>query len=148
MPSSGRGILDCETSPNPSLAVSGLSLRKQAAQLGPITLTLTGPGCWWLAGPSGAGKSLLLESLAGSHGTATGSIRMNLGAEGVEVGDRAPEDRSISLMPQRWRLFPHWTVARNLRFPAKLSKAPETRLTELARTPTSCTFAQSPDARP
>ena len=38
--------------------------------------------------------------------------------DGNEVSHRAPERRSIALMPQRWRLFPHWTVARNLRFAA------------------------------
>jgi ABC-type sugar transport system ATPase subunit len=40
-----------------------------------------------------------------------------------EVGELAPERRSIALMPQRWRLFPHWTARRNLNFAAKLGGA-------------------------
>src|SRR5271165_589561 len=104
--------------PETSLEVSGLSLERNSVSLGPISFTLPHTGCWWLAGVSGAGKSLLMESLAGFHAAAQGSIRVS----GKEVSPCAPERRSIALMPQRWRLFPHWSVARNLRFAARLSE--------------------------
>jgi molybdate/tungstate transport system ATP-binding protein len=107
--------------------VDNLSLARGAAQLGPISFTLPHAGCWWLAGISGAGKSLLMESLAGFHAEATGSIRMN----DKEVSHLAPEDRSIALMPQRWRLFPHWTVIRNLRFAARLSNTNQKDISRL-----------------
>src|SRR5271170_2221823 len=112
----------------PSLEVSALSLSHGTKALGPISFTLPHAGCWWLTGVSGAGKSLLLESLAGFHSEAVGSVRMN----GREVGGLAPELRSIALMSQRWRLFPHWTVARNLRFAARLSSSSPERLRQLA----------------
>lgn len=112
----------------PSLEVTALSLSGDAKALGPISFTLLHAGCWWLAGVSGAGKSLLMESLAGFHADAQGSIRVNT----REVTHEAPERRSIALMPQRWRLFPHWTVARNLRFAAKLSATPSDRVQHLA----------------
>ncbi len=112
---------------NPSLEVSGLSLLGGARSLGPVSLTLPHSGCWWLTGVSGAGKSLLMESLAGFHAEAQGSIRVN----GNEISHSAPERRSIALMPQRWRLFPHWTVARNLRFAAKLSGTHQDRISSL-----------------
>jgi molybdate/tungstate transport system ATP-binding protein len=115
--------------PEPSLEVTGLSLAREAAQLGPISFTLHHAGCWWVAGVSGAGKSLLMESLAGFHGEAQGGVRVS----GKEISHLAPERRSIALMPQRWRLFPHWTVARNLRFAAQLSRAPQDRAETLAK---------------
>src|SRR5271168_1482204 len=104
--------------PETALAVSGLSLHRSSAALGPISFTLPHPGCWWLTGVSGAGKSLLMESIAGFHAEAQGSVRVS----GEDIGHCAPERRSIALMPQRWRLFPHWTVARNLGFAAHLSE--------------------------
>jgi molybdate/tungstate transport system ATP-binding protein len=115
--------------PKPSLEVSGLSLKHDSASLGPLSFTLPHAGCWWLAGLSGAGKSLLMESLAGFHTEAQGSVRVS----GEEVGHCSPDRRSITLMPQRWRLFPHWTVGRNFSFAARLSGAPESRTENLAR---------------
>jgi molybdate/tungstate transport system ATP-binding protein len=114
--------------PDTSLEVRALTLSRGAAQLGPISFTLPRAGCWWLSGVSGAGKSLLMESLAGFHADAHGSIRVG----GLEVSHCAPERRSITLMPQRWRLFPHWTVARNLRFAAKLGGATKDQIESLA----------------
>jgi molybdate/tungstate transport system ATP-binding protein len=114
--------------PEVSLTVSGLSLARDSIELGPLDFTLPHSGCWWLTGVSGAGKSLLLESLAGFHAEAGGGIRV----DDAEVSGLAPEHRSIALMPQRWRLFPHWTVARNLQFAARLSGAPPERISELA----------------
>jgi molybdate/tungstate transport system ATP-binding protein len=113
----------------PSLEVTALSLAGGTKALGPISFTLTHAGCWWLAGVSGAGKSLLMESLAGFHAEAQGSIRVR----GEEVSHCAPERRSIALVPQRWRLFPHWTVARNLSFAARLGGAHRDRIEALAK---------------
>lgn len=113
----------------PSLEVKDLSLTRNSANLGPISFTLPHAGCWWLAGVSGAGKSLLMESLAGFHSEARGSVLVN----GLEVNHCAPERRSIALMPQRWRLFPHWTVARNLRFAATLGGEPADRIEQLTQ---------------
>jgi molybdate/tungstate transport system ATP-binding protein len=115
--------------PEPSLEVSQLFLQRNSASLGPVSFTLPHAGCWWLAGISGAGKSLLLESLAGFHAEAQGSIRVS----GKEVSPCAPERRSIAMMPQRWRLFPHWSVARNLRFSARLSGTHWNRIDQLSQ---------------
>lgn len=115
--------------PETSLEVSGLSLQRNSASLGPISFILPHAGCWWLTGLSGAGKSLLMESLAGFHAEAQGSIRV----DSKEVSHLAPECRSIAIMPQRWRLFPHWTVARNLRFAARLSGTHREHIEALAQ---------------
>jgi ABC-type sugar transport system ATPase subunit len=112
--------------------VTALSLNRGSANLGPISFTLPSPGCWWLSGVSGSGKSLLMEALAGFHAEARGSIRVG----GDEISHCAPERRSIALMPQRWKLFPHWSVARNLRFAAHRARQNTSRLTNsgIART--------------
>jgi ABC-type sugar transport system ATPase subunit len=113
----------------PSLDLRALALDHDPAKLGPISFTLSHAGCWWLAGASGAGKSLLMESLAGFHHKARGSVRVN----GKEISHCSPERRAISLMPQRWKLFPHWTVARNLSFAAKLGGANPDRIAQLTQ---------------
>ena len=118
--------------PELSLEVSDLSLQRESVRLGPVSFTLPQPGCWWLAGPSGAGKSLLFESLAGFHADAAGHVRIGDKSGMVDVGSLAPERRSIALMPQRWRLFPHWNVVQNLRFAARLSSIPEPHIYFLA----------------
>jgi molybdate/tungstate transport system ATP-binding protein len=116
------------SSASSSLEVKALTLARGAARLGPLSFILPHAGCWWLTGISGAGKSLLLESLAGFHSEARGRVLVNQ----REVANLAPEHRSVALMPQRWRLFPHWTVARNLRFAAKLSATPPERILQLS----------------
>lgn len=113
----------------PSLEVTALSLATGSKALGPISFTLPHAGCWWLAGVSGAGKSLLLESLAGFHAEVLGSTSVS----GQEISHCAPESRSIALMPQSWRLFPHWTVARNLGFAARLGGAPPNRIEQFTQ---------------
>jgi molybdate transport system ATP-binding protein len=71
-----------------------------------------------LVGPSGAGKTSLLRTLAGLERPAAG--RISLGKElwldtdrGVQLG---PERRRIGYLPQDYALFPHLTVAGNVRF--------------------------------
>lgn len=71
-----------------------------------------------LFGPSGAGKSLLLRTLAGLLTPSEGRI---------ELGDRVifdpqrkinipPQLRQVGYMPQQYALFPHLTVAGNIRY--------------------------------
>jgi ABC-type sulfate/molybdate transport systems ATPase subunit len=74
-----------------------------------------------LVGPSGAGKTSLLRALAGLEHPASG--RISLGDEvwlDVAFGvDRAPERRRVGYLPQDFALFPHLTVAGNVRFAAR-----------------------------
>ncbi|MBN3728023.1 ABC transporter ATP-binding protein/permease [Burkholderia sp. Ac-20379] len=66
-----------------------------------------------IVGPSGSGKSLALRLIAGLEQLDEGSVR--LGA--AELGALPPEQRQIGYMPQDYGLFPHMTVAHQLRFP-------------------------------
>jgi len=82
-----------------------------------VALRLAGPAVAVL-GPSGSGKTCLLESIAGLRPGAKGRVRV----DGVTLQDTAdgewlpPERRGVGYVPQDGLLFPHLTVARNVRF--------------------------------
>jgi multiple sugar transport system ATP-binding protein len=65
-----------------------------------------------LVGPSGCGKSTSLRLLAGLEDADEGSIRVG----GQVVNDIAPRDRDIAMVFQNYALYPHMTVADNIRF--------------------------------
>ncbi len=65
-----------------------------------------------LLGPSGCGKTSLLRSIAGFTRPDRGMIRL----AGRDVARRLPRERNIGLVFQNYALFPHMTVAANVRF--------------------------------
>ena len=88
----------------------------------PLELSLEAvPGTLALVGPSGAGKSTVLLTVAGLVRPERGVVR--LGAEvwlDTERGvDRPPERRSVGLVFQEYALFPHMSVAQNVRYGAR-----------------------------
>ena len=74
-----------------------------------------------LIGPSGAGKTSLLRTVAGLDRPSAG--RIALGPDVWFETDRRihlePERRRVGYVPQDYGLFPHLTVAGNVRFAAK-----------------------------
>ncbi|MFC4358080.1 ABC transporter ATP-binding protein [Halobium salinum] len=62
-------------------------------------------------GPSGSGKTLLLEAVAGFH-----SCEGRVAVDGRDVSDLPPEARNFGFVFQDYALFPHMTVAENVRF--------------------------------
>jgi molybdate transport system ATP-binding protein len=74
-----------------------------------------------LIGPSGSGKTSLLRTVAGLERPA--SRRIALGEEVWFDAERklnvSPERRRVGYLPQDYALFPHLTVAGNVRFAAK-----------------------------
>lgn len=71
-----------------------------------------------LYGPSGSGKTTLLHLIAGLLRPDRGCIRLddNTLTDTQHGIHRAPEARHIGIVFQDGRLFPHMTVAQNLRF--------------------------------
>jgi multiple sugar transport system ATP-binding protein len=70
-----------------------------------------------IVGPSGCGKSTSLNCVAGLITPTSGKIL--LGDE--DITDRRPQDRDIAMVFQNYALYPHMTVAENLRFALKMS---------------------------
>nr|WP_274709374.1 ABC transporter ATP-binding protein [Nitratireductor luteus] len=71
-----------------------------------------------LLGPSGSGKTTLLMMVAGFEQPDSGVIW---------VGDRdithvAPNRRDIGMVFQRYALFPHMTIAKNIAFPLRMRR--------------------------
>jgi len=74
-----------------------------------------------IVGPSGAGKTSLLRTVAGLERPHAG--RIALGGELWLAADQgihlSPERRRLGYLPQDYGLFPHLTVAANVRFAGK-----------------------------
>jgi ABC-type sulfate/molybdate transport systems ATPase subunit len=74
-----------------------------------------------LVGPSGAGKTSLLRAVSGLEHPRAG--RIALGEElWFDAGRKlhlSPEQRRVGYLPQDYALFPHLTVAANVRFAGK-----------------------------
>ncbi|HEY4642377.1 MAG TPA: ATP-binding cassette domain-containing protein [Thermoanaerobaculia bacterium] len=63
-------------------------------------------------GPSGAGKTSLLDAIAGLRPLQKGRILF----DDVVLSDLPARDRRIGYVPQETALFPHLSVARNIRY--------------------------------
>jgi len=69
-----------------------------------------------LIGPSGCGKTTLLHVIAGFQGLYSGSIYLNSKCVSTAKTLVSPERRRIGMVFQDYALFPHLTVASNIRF--------------------------------
>ncbi len=71
-------------------------------------------GC--LLGPSGCGKTSLLRAIAGFEPLAGGNIELASHTVSGNGQHLAPEQRHVGIVFQDFALFPHMTVAKNIRF--------------------------------
>jgi putative spermidine/putrescine transport system ATP-binding protein len=94
----------------------GIEAGLDGFHLGPVDFDI-GPGnAVVVLGPSGAGKTTLLRSLAGFLPVRGGRFLR----DGEDVTRWLPEERRLGYVPQGLGLFPHRTVARNIRYPMEL----------------------------
>ena len=82
-----------------------------------------------LVGPSGCGKSTLLRMIAGLEEVTSGTISV----AGRVVNDLRPKERDIAMVFQSYALYPHMTVADNMGFSLKLSRAHKSEKDERVR---------------
>ncbi|MFC7018773.1 MULTISPECIES: ABC transporter ATP-binding protein [Haloarcula] len=68
-----------------------------------------------LVGPSGCGKTTTLRSIAGLETPTSGSITF----DDVDITDKSPQDRDISMVFQDLALYPHMTAKENIAFPLR-----------------------------
>ncbi|MCI4329663.1 MAG: ATP-binding cassette domain-containing protein [Thermoplasmata archaeon] len=96
--------------------VQGLEADLDHFHLGPVDLTLAPGNAVAVLGASGAGKTTLLRTLAGFLRLRRGQILR----DGVDISGWLPEERNLGYVPQGLGLFPHRTVARNIRYPMEI----------------------------
>ena len=74
-----------------------------------------------MLGPSGCGKTTTLKMIAGFEQPTSGKVLLN----GVDVSRVPPYKRNVNTVFQQYALFPHMTVADNVRFGPKSKKVPK-----------------------
>jgi ABC-type Fe3+/spermidine/putrescine transport system ATPase subunit len=101
------------------LTIAGLSAQAGSFTLGPLSLDIPPDRVLVVLGPSGAGKTMLLETIAGLRPQQAGQISL----AGTGITGLPPERRRIGLVFQDAALFPHLTVADNVRFGPRARRA-------------------------
>ena len=94
--------------PNGSRALDDVNLRIEDGQFAV------------LVGPSGCGKTTLLRIIAGLEKATSGIVRIG----DQDVTRLPPGDRDVAMVFQNYALYPHMTVAENLRFGLEVRKMP------------------------
>ena len=84
-----------------------------------IDIAVAGPEFFALLGPSGSGKTTMLRIVAGLERPDEGRVLI----AGEDVTRLPPYRRGIGMVFQDFLLFPHRTVAENIRFPLKMQGA-------------------------
>jgi spermidine/putrescine transport system ATP-binding protein len=80
-----------------------------------------------LLGPSGCGKTTTLRLVAGFEQPTKGEILIN----NVSVSNKRPYERNVNTVFQSYALFPHLTVAGNIRFGLERKKTPKDQMNKL-----------------
>jgi ABC-type sugar transport system ATPase subunit len=106
--------------PNGTVALEGVSLAVDKGEF------------FTIVGPTNAGKSTFLKAIAGIVRVDRGSVRL----AGIDVTDREPRERRVSLLFQNMALFPNLTGFENIAFPMRTAghshDAVKRRVEELA----------------
>jgi multiple sugar transport system ATP-binding protein len=82
-----------------------------------VTLDIEDGSFVVFVGPSGSGKSTLLRLIAGLEDVTSGRILI----DGVDVVDRPPAKRGLSMVFQSYALYPHMSVRGNIAFGLKMA---------------------------
>src|SRR4051812_25210564 len=89
--------------------------------LADINLDIGAGELFFLLGPSGCGKSTLLRLIAGLHGPTSGRLWFN----DRDVTGLGTEKRNAVMCFQSYALWPHMSVADNIRFGLNVRKVPK-----------------------
>jgi putative spermidine/putrescine transport system ATP-binding protein len=72
-------------------------------------------------GPSGCGKTTTLRMIAGFETPTSGIIHL----DGVDITNKAPNQRNVGMVFQSYALFPNMTIGENIGFGLKIKKQPK-----------------------
>jgi spermidine/putrescine ABC transporter ATP-binding subunit len=84
----------------------------------PVDLSIAPGEFFALLGPSGCGKTTLLRLIAGLETPTSGQILL----DGKRIDALPPNQRSFNMVFQRYALFPHLSVRRNIEFGLRMKK--------------------------
>lgn len=114
------------------IRLEGLHVRLGRFALRDVSFEIPSGGYGLLIGPTGSGKTSVLEAIAGHSRIGGGRIFLH----GKDVTAAPPEHRGVGVVYQQNNLFPHLSVAENIRYGMAyggLSRADqEERVAELA----------------
>lgn len=94
--------------------------------VGPVSLSIKSGEFFSLLGPSGCGKTTTLRMIAGFEFPDSGEIRL----DGVAITDQPANRRRMNLVFQRYELFPHMSVERNIGYGLRVARVPKAEITE------------------
>src|SRR6266699_4809747 len=114
MKSACVAVRDLSKSYGSAIAVNGVSIDVRAGEF------------LSLLGPSGSGKTTLLMMIAGFEPPNAGTI--HLGER--DITHVPPNRREIGMVFQRYALFPHMSVARNIGFPLRMRRRPKAEIAQ------------------
>lgn len=104
-----------------SLAVTGISKTfGRTPVLKDVSLTIRSGELFFILGASGCGKSTLLRIIAGLETPDAGTVTM----DDADITSLPAHRRGIGMVFQQYALWPHMTVAQNVRFGLDIQKLP------------------------
>tara|TARA_Y100001970_G_C14257561_1_gene876617 strand:- start:325 stop:1395 length:1071 start_codon:yes stop_codon:yes gene_type:complete len=116
---------------NSHLRLKNISFSYDKAILDKISLSVDKGDILSIVGPSGSGKTTLLKLIAGLERPKNGNIYMNgetISSKNMFVNI---ENRKIGMVFQQAMLFPHLTIADNVKFGIKKRKFSDERVAEV-----------------
>ncbi|MCI0651535.1 MAG: ATP-binding cassette domain-containing protein [Planctomycetes bacterium] len=114
------------------LHVEGLTARRGAFALAPVTCEVARGETLFVTGANGAGKSTLLAALAGLIRSERGSIAWDGALLAGPAVHRAPWRRDVALLLQDLGLWPHLTIAKQCSLVADSRAGAAERIAQLA----------------
>ncbi|MFH5801796.1 ABC transporter ATP-binding protein [Haladaptatus sp. CMAA 1911] len=91
---------------------SFMGSRKDIIAVNDVSIDIADGEFLVLVGPSGCGKTTILRMIAGLELPTSGEIYL----DGELINDKSPKNRNIAMVFQSYALYPHMTVAENMRF--------------------------------
>lgn len=101
------------------IEIEGLNIKLGIFDLRDINISIEENEFFVLLGPTGAGKTVLLEAIAGLVPASSGMIKIGK----KDITNLPPEKRGVGIVYQDHSLFPHLTIADNIKYGLRFHKS-------------------------